>query len=151
MTEFTYTDAEKEFAETIVETGGDNISAAYRKAYPNAATKYLAQEAYKLLRKPKIQSLIEQIQQDLRAKFILLAPAALERLEDLAENSEHDKVKLEANKEILDRAGLKAPERVEMGILGVFGQMDPEKIKSMVRSKQEEAAKAKQLMKEKES
>lgn len=125
------------FAKDVIETNFENITASYRRAYPKASEKWASQEAYQLMRNPHIKALIEQIQQDLRSKFILLAPAALERLEDLAENADSEKVKLEANKEILDRAGLKAPDKVELSLPGIFGDADPEAIKKMIRDKQD--------------
>lgn len=140
------TDQQLAFAKDVVETNFDNITESYRKAYPNAASKYASQEAYRLLRNKHIKTLIEQIQQDMRSKFVLLAPAALERLEDLAENADSEKVKLEANKEILDRAGLKAPDKVELSLPGVFGSADPEDIKKAIRRKQEVVEQTKKEM-----
>jgi phage terminase small subunit len=124
------------FAKDVIETNFDNITESYRKAYPDASAKWAASEAYRLMRNPRIKALIEQIQQDTRSKFILLAPAALQRLEDLAENADSEKVKLAANMEILDRAGLKAPDKVELSLPGIFGDADPESIKKMIRDKQ---------------
>lgn len=125
------------FARDVVETNFDNITESYRKAYPNASAKWAAQEAYHLMRNPHIKTLLEQLQQDMRAKFTLLAPDAMARLEDLAENADSEKVKLEANLQILDRAGLKAPDKVELSLPGIFGSADPEAIKKQIRDKQE--------------
>jgi hypothetical protein len=126
------------FATDVVETGFKNITESYRKAYPNASQKWASVEAYQLVRNPKIKSLIEQIQQDIRAKFILLAPAALERLEDLADNADSEKVKLAANLELLDRGGLGKPQKIELSLPGIFGAADPASIKAEIRRKQEE-------------
>jgi predicted RecB family endonuclease len=125
------TDGNQKFAQLVAE--GMRPIDAYRQAYPNAKHAYLSQDAQKLLRKPKIREMIEEIQQDVRARFVLLAPEAQERVLDLATNAEQEKVRLQANIEILDRAGLKPPERVELQHLGVFGSMDPEEIKNMIR------------------
>lgn len=130
------------FAKDVVETNFENITESYRKAYPNASAKWAAQESYKLMRNPRIKTLLEQLQQDLRAKFTLLAPDALARLEDLAENADSEKVKLAANIEILDRAGLRAPDKVELSLPGIFGDASPESIKKMIRDKQELKEKA---------
>ena len=124
------------FAKDVVESNFENVTASYKRAYPDASAKWAAQEAYRLMRNPRIKSLIEQIQQDLRSRFILLAPAALHRLEELAENADSEKVKLAANVEILDRAGLKAPDKVELSLPAIFGDADPEKIKQLIRDKQ---------------
>jgi hypothetical protein len=125
------TDGNKRFAELVAE--GMRPIDAYKQAYPTAKHDYISQDAQKLLRKPKIREMIEEIQQDVRARFVLLAPEAQERVVDLAINAEQEKVKLQANLEILDRAGLKPPEKVELQHLGVFGSMDPEEIKNMIR------------------
>ncbi len=131
------------FAKNVVETNFENITESYRKAYPTASAKWAASEAYKLMRNPKIKGLIEQISQDMRAKFTLLAPAALERLEDLAENADSEMVKLKANQEILDRAGLRAPDKVELSLPGIFGDASPEAIKAMIKDRQNIKDKAK--------
>jgi hypothetical protein len=131
------TEQQLAFATDVVETGFKNITESYRKAYPKASEKWASQEAYQLLRKPKIKALIEQIQQDIRAKFVLLAPSALERLEDLAENADSEKVKLAANLELLDRGGLGKPQKIELSLPGVFGSADPEDIKRSIRERQE--------------
>ena len=133
---FEPTEKQLAFARDLVETNFSNITASYRKAYPNASERWISQDAYQLLRNPKIKSLVEQIQQDTRSKFILLAPAALHRLEDLAENADSEMVKLKANQEILDRAGLRAPDKVELSLPGVFGDANPEDIKRMIKDKQ---------------
>lgn len=137
------TDKQLAFVKDVVETNFENITESYRKAYPNASSKWAQQEGYRLMRNPKIKSLIEQIQQDTRSKFILLAPAALQRLEDLAETADSEMVKLKANQEILDRAGLRAPDKVELSLPGVFGEASPEAIKAMIKNKQETREKAK--------
>lgn len=131
------TESQLAFAKDVVETGYKNITESYRKAYPKASEKWASQEAYQLLRNPKIKALIEQIQQDIRSKFVLLAPAALERLEDLAENADSEKVKLAANLELLDRGGLGKPQKIELSLPGIFGSADPEEIKKSIRERQE--------------
>lgn len=131
------------FAKNVVETNFENITESYRKAYPKASAKWAQQDAHQLMRNPKVKALIEQIQQDTRSKFVLLAPAALERLEDLAENADSEVVKLKANQEILDRAGFRAPDKVELSLPGVFGEASPEAIKAMIKNKQETREKAK--------
>lgn len=134
------------FAKDVVETNFENITESYRKAYPNASEKYAGHDAFRLLRNPRIKGLIEQISQDMRAKFTLLAPEALARLEELAENADSEKVKLAANLEILDRAGLKAPDKVELSLPGVFGDASPEAIKRMIKDKQKIKEQAKEEM-----
>jgi hypothetical protein len=131
------TDKQLTFAKDIVETSFENITESYRRAYPNSSAKWASQEAYRLMRNPHIKTLLEQLQQDMRAKFTLLAPEAMARLEALAEDADSEKVKLAANLEILDRAGLKAADKVELSLPGIFGDANPEAIKKMIRDKQE--------------
>jgi phage terminase small subunit len=126
------TENQREFAKKYVELGSP--TEAYRQAYPNFQGKYISQEAWRLLKNPKIRDLIDQIQQDVRARFVLMAPEALERLENLAKDADSEKVRLEANKEILDRAGLKPPEKVELSHLGIFGGTSLEEVKDIIRS-----------------
>jgi phage terminase small subunit len=140
------TEAQKVFAANVVVTNFENITESYRKAYPNASDKWASQDAYKLLRNPKIKGLIEQIAQDMRMKFTLLAPEAMARLAELAENADSEKVKLSANLEILDRAGLRAPDKIELSLPGVFGDASPEAIKAMIKDRQNVKEKAKEEM-----
>jgi hypothetical protein len=140
------TDQQLAFAKDIVETNFENITESYRKAYPNAQGKWTQQDAFRLLRNPRIKGLIEQISQDMRAKFTLLAPEAMARLQDLAENADSEKVKLSANLEILDRAGLRAPDKIELSLPGIFGDASPDAIKAMIKDRQVIKEKAKEEM-----
>jgi hypothetical protein len=122
------------FAQIYSET--NDAILAYKTAYPeNAAkAKYLNSSAYHKLDNPKVKALIDEIQQGLRAQFIMLAPEALDQLVNLANNAESEKVKLEANKEILYGAGLRPPEQIEMKQVGMFGGASPEAIRDMIRA-----------------
>ena len=128
------------FVQKFVEQGLKNPLEAFKAAYPNAKGKFLSQDAQKLLRDPRIKDMIDQIQQDCRAQFVIIAPEALERLEELAEGAESEMVKLKANIEILDRGGLGAPQKVELQHLGVFGTMGVDEIKEIVRKNIEEGS-----------
>lgn len=125
------------FAQIYLETQDPIL--AYKEAYPETAakTKYLSSNAYHKLSDPKLKSLIEEIQQGLRAQYILLSPEALANLVDLANHAESEKVKLEANKEILYGAGLKPPEQIEMKQVGIFGSASPEDIRDLIRKQLE--------------
>ena len=125
------------FVKIYSETGDAIV--AYKAAYPETAamTKYLNSNAYHKLSDPKIKSLIEEIQQGLRAQYIMLAPDALQNLVDLANNAESEKVKLSANQAILDGAGLKPPMQVELKQTGIFGSASPEDIRDMIRAQLE--------------
>lgn len=137
--EWTPTDNQKAFVEDVIETSFKNITESYRKAYPESHTKYASVEAYRLLRNPKIKALIEQIQHDLRQKFVLVAPEALQKLIELSQSADSEKVQLEASLELLDRAGLVKVQKVEFSPLGVFGSLDPEDIKKQIRERQQES------------
>ena len=126
------------FAKIYNETG-DAIE-AYKIAYSENAkkVKYLKSTAYHKLDNPKIKELISEIQQGIRAQFVMLAPDALARIEQLAENAENERVKLDANKEILYGAGLKPPEQVEMKQVGIFGTATPEQLRDIIKAHIEE-------------
>ena len=129
---------QKTFVEKYVEQGLKNPIEAFKAAYPKAKGRFISQDAQKLLRDPRIKDLIDQIQQDCRAQFVIIAPDALERLEELAEGAESEMVRLKANVEILDRGGLGAPQKVELQHLGVFGTMGADEIKEIVKRNIEE-------------
>ena len=130
------------FAKAYAENGGDAV-AAYKEAYGQNSkqVKYLVSTAYHKLDDPKVRGLIEEIQQALRAQYVLLAPDALANIVDLANNAENERVKLEANKEILYGAGLKAAEEVKLSGTGIFGDRTTDDIKEMIRAHLEEVDK----------
>ena len=117
----------------------DNKAAArdsYREVYdPNSkkTTQQIARSTNDILRNPKIKSVIDQIQQGCRLQFTLMAPDALVRLEEMAKNAKGEKVKLQANIEILDRAGLKPPDKVEIAGVGIFGEASLDEIRNILR------------------
>jgi hypothetical protein len=130
------TEKQLKFAEEYARSG--NASASYREAYPDGSPKLASSESYKLLHNPNIKALVEQIQQDMRARFVLIAPEAQERLENLSKTAISEHVRLQANLEILDRAGLDSPKKVELSGLGVFGDAKPDDLKDMIKRKCEE-------------
>ena len=88
----------KVFADTYIETGNGTQSAlqAYDTSDPHTA----AQIAYENLRKPDVREYIESH-----------APEAAARIVQLAINAENETVRLNANRDILDRAGYKPVEK----------------------------------------
>jgi hypothetical protein len=126
------------FAKIYAETG-DAIR-AYKEAYAESASKvkYLKSTAYHKLGNPTIKALIEEIQQGMRAQMILMSPDALNNLWDLANNAESEKVRLDANKEILYGAGLKPPDEVKLSTTGIFGSTPVEDIRDAIRKNLEE-------------
>lgn len=120
-----------QFAEKVVE--GHPPKEAYQISHPEYTGKNAKDLASHSNRLPKVRAYIDQLQQMMRAKFIELAPEALDRIEELAKSATQEKVKLQANLEILDRAGLGAPQRVEISSIGVFGEAKVEDIAAIIR------------------
>ncbi len=109
---------------------------SYKAVYkPDAsmAVETMRKYAIAVLSRPKIKGLIEELQQGMRYQFIIMSPAALQRLEDLAMNAVSEKVKLDANLEILDRGGMKPPERVEVVHTGIFGEASLADVKGILK------------------
>lgn len=138
MTEAKLTSKQAIFARHYAET--NDAVEAYKAAYPDSVptTKYLSNAASGKLNNPRVKSLVEEIQQGMRAQFVMLAPDALNNIIHLANHAESEKVKLEANREILYGAGLKPPEEVQLKAIGVFGSASPEEIRDLIRASLEE-------------
>jgi len=73
--------------------------------------------ASKMLRKPEVQ---EYMQQELRRTIGLGSTKALSRIISLSSSAKSEYVQLEASKDILDRAGFKAPDKHQHMIAGNF-------------------------------
>lgn len=130
---------QKKFAEVYAET--NDAVKAYKVAYLDDSkkeVKYLKSTAFHKLDNPGVRALIEDIQQAMRAQYIMLAPEALENLVDLAANAENEKVKLDANREILHGAGMKPVDEVTLKAVGIFGGASLEDIKARLRQNMEE-------------
>jgi hypothetical protein len=112
---------------------------AYKQVYPDKALrlKRIAVAAYHLAHNPKVREQITIIQEAVRLQLIAEAPAAFDRLKELSENAKGEKVKLDANIEILDRAGLKPPQRVEQIQIGLWGSLSQEDMRSIVKRRLE--------------
>lgn len=127
------------FAKVYAETG-DAVK-AYKAAYGEERAgkiKYLSSTASQKLKSPVIKSLVEDMQQGMRAQFILLAPDALNNLWDLANSAASEKVRLEANREILYGAGLRPIEEVKLTSSGLFGGATVDDIRSLIKQHIEE-------------
>lgn len=125
------------FAQLVA--GGASPTEAYKQTYPDQAlrSKNLTVMAYKLAHNPKIREQITILQEAVRLQLIAEAPAAFDRIKQLAESAKGEKVKLEANLEILDRAGLKPPQRVEQIQIGLWGSLSQEDVRGMVKRRLE--------------
>ena len=85
---------------------GDHVEAARRAKY---SEKTLANQACKLKRE-----LASEICEELNLNFISHAPKALQTLKELAESSPSESVRLQASRDLLDRAWFKPADRHEM-------------------------------------
>ena len=85
---------------------GDHVEAARRAGY---SEKTVANQACKLKRE-----LASEIREELTLNFISHAPKALQTLKELAESSTSESVRLQASRDLLDRAGFKPADRHEM-------------------------------------
>lgn len=122
------------FAKVYAETG-DAVK-AYKAAYGEeraSKIKYLSSTASQKLKSPVIKSLVEDMQQGMRAQFVLLAPDALNNLWELANSAASEKVRLEANREILYGAGLRPIEEVKLTSSGLFGGTTVDDIRELIR------------------
>jgi phage terminase small subunit len=108
-TETNLTEKQQAFVSAYVASGGRVAKAAEAAGYaaPN--------EGSRLLRNPNVLKAIQQAVMDDLGSAAVSALSAVKRLVRSA-NSEY--VKLEAAKDILDRAGFKPPERVAVAIAG---------------------------------
>ena len=98
---------EDAFVEHYLALGGQQGKAAELAGYPASSA---ASTASRLVRKPKIQ---KQIMKRTLESIGLAAVPALRNIERLSRSSKSDYVRLEASKDLLDRAGFKPPERVQ--------------------------------------
>jgi hypothetical protein len=130
--------SQAKFAALVAEGGG--LSDSYRKAFPGAKeSKHVHKYANMLIKNPKVRQQVELLQQAARMKFLMDAPRAAEKMIDLSINSKSDKVQLEATKDILNRAGLQPPQRVETIHVGIFGSASQQDIRNLLRKQIEEA------------
>lgn len=124
--------AKMKFAALVAEDW--TLMDAFKEAFPElSASKWVSRYAHRLAKDPKIREQVEELQQAMRVQFIINAPRALDRLEDIAENSRNERVKLDANIEILNRAGMQSPIRVETLHIGLWGQLGAEDIRGMIK------------------
>ena len=85
---------------------GDHVQAARRAGY---SEKTVANQACKLKRE-----LASEIREELNHNFVGYAPKALQTLKELAESSTSESVRLQASRDLLDRAGFKPADRHEL-------------------------------------
>jgi hypothetical protein len=122
-----------QFAKLIAD--GRGPTEAYREIFPEKAgrTKWVSRAAYALAHNTKVREQITIIQEATRLQIVMEAPAAFERVKQLSESAKGEKVRLDANIEILDRAGLKPPQRVEQIQIGLWGSLSTEDMRNLVK------------------
>ena len=94
------------FVDQYIANGGNGKQAAIDAGYSEKAA---AESAYVLLRKSQIS---QEIYRRTVEQIGLAAPKALGTIVGLIDKAKSDYVKLEAAKDILDRSGMRPPERV---------------------------------------
>ena len=103
------TDKQKKLVDTIVTTGCSITEAAKIAGYSTKKSKDTARViASRTLRIPKVQ---QYMMKQVSSQIGLGAVTASNKLIKLAESAKSEYVQLEASKDILDRAGFKAPDK----------------------------------------
>jgi len=106
------TSLQDKFVDEYISNGGVGSKAAIAAGYSENTA---AQSAYVLLRKPQV---MQEIYRRTVEQIGLAAPKALGTIVGLIDKAKSDYVKLEAAKDILDRSGMRPPERVNHKIDG---------------------------------
>ena len=110
------TDKQRQLVDTIVATGCSIKEAAEKAGYSSKGSKEAARvSASRTLRLPKVQS---YMQQRIAQTLGLGAVSASKRLIELSTGARSEYVQLEASRDILDRVGLKAPDKIAHNLQG---------------------------------
>ncbi len=95
----------KLLVDTLVSTGCTITEASKLAGYKGNSSRV---SASRVLRKPEVQ---EYMAQEVRRSFGLLSAKAISKISQLSSGAKSEYVALEASKDILDRAGFKAPDQ----------------------------------------
>ena len=106
------TELQDRFIDAYVTNGGAIEKAAIDAGYSEASARTLGS---RLLKDDKV---LQEIYRRTVGRVAVMAPRALGIVDQLAQSSRSDKVRLEAAMDLLNRAGLKAPERIDHRIGG---------------------------------
>ena len=110
------TEKQRSLVDTIVATGCSITEAAKKAGYSTEVSKDSARvSASRTLRLPKVQ---QYMQQRVAQTLGLGAVSASKRLIELSTGARSEYVQLEASRDILDRVGLRAPDKVSHNIQG---------------------------------
>ncbi|SMQ86833.1 Phage terminase, small subunit [Bacillus sp. OV166] len=107
------TDKQKKFVEIYIEISNGH-KAAVIAGYAEIGA---SQEAYRLLRNPRVKEYIDELEKERRERIqnrlAAMVEQAVKKMFELATTAESESVRLAAIKDILDRAGYKATNKVE--------------------------------------
>ena len=106
------TEKQDAFCDEYVANGGQGTAAAKAAGY---AEKSAHVEANRLLKNPLI---LQEVYKRTALAVGAAAPRALMTIIKMSTNAKSDYVKLEASRDLLDRAGLRAPDKVDHRIDG---------------------------------
>lgn len=106
------TELQDKFIDAYVSNGGRIEAAAIEAGYSEASARTLGS---RLVKDDKV---LAEIYRRTVGRVAVTAPKALHIVEQLAQSSRSDKVRLEAAMDLLNRAGLRAPERIDHRIGG---------------------------------
>ena len=110
------TDKQKALVDTIVATGCSIKDASIKAGYSTKGSSEAGRvSASRTLRLPKVQSYMSKC---IANTLGLGAVSASRRLIELSSGARSEYVQLEASRDILDRVGLRAPDRVSHNIQG---------------------------------
>ena len=106
------TPMQQAFVDEYVSNGGKGKAAAEAAGFsPNSA----GQQSAQLLKKPHV---IKAVLNATNQQLARMAPGALARIGALSEGAKSEYVKLQANQDVLDRLGFKAPDKVDVQVSG---------------------------------
>jgi len=110
------TDKQRALVDTIVSTGCSITDAAEKAGYSTQVSKESARvSASRTLRLPKVQTYMQQV---VAQSLGLGAVSASRKMIELSSGARSEYVQLEASRDILDRVGLRAPDKVSHNIQG---------------------------------
>ena len=110
------TDKQRALVDTIVATGCSIKDAAEKAGYSTNGSKEAGRiSASRTLRLPKVQT---YMQSRIAQTLGLGAVSASRKLIDLSSGARSEYVQLEASRDILDRVGMRAPDKVAHNVTG---------------------------------
>ena len=110
------TEKQRSLVDTIVATGCSITEAAKKAGYSTEVSKDSARvSASRTLRLPKVQTYMQQV---VAQSLGLGAVSASRKMIELSSGARSEYVQLEASRDILDRVGMRAPDKVAHNIQG---------------------------------